>query len=106
MTIVASTNQLWGTWPVRLHSDRFFGTVKADGQHPRVAGLACYKGDIVAISLVAYDTSVSAVLASLWLRESVPFLPDEDISWHGPRNLTRPPEADKQLSIHHRWAEA
>ena len=72
MTTVASTSQCWGTWPVRMHADRFFGTVKADGQHPRVAGLACYKGDIVAISLVGYDTSVSAVLASLWLRQSVP----------------------------------
>ena len=99
MTIVASTSQQWGTWPVRMHTDRFFGTIKADGQHPRVAGLACYKGDIVAISLVGYDTSVSAVLASLWLRESVPFLPDEDVQWQGPRDLKRRPEAYKQFSV-------
>ena len=99
MTTVASTSQCWGTWPVRMHAERFFGTVKADGQHPRVAGLACYKGDIVAISLVGYDTSVSAVLASLWLRESVPFLPDEDVEWPGPRNLKRRPEAYKQFSV-------
>jgi hypothetical protein len=99
MTIVPSTSQRWGTWPVRMHADRFFGTVKADGQHPRVAGLACYKGDIVAISLVGYDTSVSAVLASLWLRESVPFLPNEDVEWHGPRNLKRRPEAYKQFCV-------
>ena len=95
MTTIASTNQPWGTWPVRMHADRFFGTVKADGQHPRVAGLACYKGDVVAISLVGYDTSISAVLASLWLRESVPFLSDG-------RELavvcTRPPRAAETAS--------
>jgi hypothetical protein len=99
MTTVPSMSQCWGTWPVRMHADRFFGTVKADGQHPRVAGLACYKGDIVAISLVGYDTSVSAVLASLWLRESVPFLPAEDVQWQGPQNLKRRPEAYKQWSV-------
>src|SRR5689334_3239612 len=99
MIIASSTNQLWGTWPVRMHADRFFGTVKVDGQHPRVAGLACYKGDVVAISLVGYDTSVSATLASLWLRESVPFLPDEDVSWQGLRSLKRRPEAYKQFSV-------
>ena len=99
MTLVPSTNLQWGTWPVRMHADRFFGTVKADGQHPRVASLACYKGDLLAISLVGYDTSVSAVLASLWLRESVPFLPAEDVPWQGPRNLKRRPEAYKQFSV-------
>lgn len=99
MTTVPNMSQQWGTWPVRMHADRFFGTVKADGQHPRVAALACYKGDVVAISLVGYDTSVSAVLASLWLRESVPFLPDENTQWQGPRSLKRRPEAYKQLSV-------
>ncbi len=43
---------LTGTWPVRTHANRFFGEVKADGQHPRVAALACYQGDIVFISRV------------------------------------------------------
>ncbi len=99
MFTVSSTSHQWGTWPVRMHADRFFGTINVDGQHPRVAALACYKGDVVAISLVGYDTSVSAVLASLWLRETVPFLPDEEIEWQGPQHLKRRPEAYKQLSV-------
>jgi hypothetical protein len=89
---------LTGTWPVRTHSDQFFGTVKADGQHPRVAALACYKGDLVFLSLVGYDTSTSAVLANLWLRESVPFLVGDGVQWRGPRHLKRRPEGYKQFS--------
>jgi hypothetical protein len=82
-----------------MHADRFFGTIKADGQHPRVAALACYKGDVIAISLVGYDTSVSAVLASLWFRESVPFLVDEGVKWDGPRSLKRRSEPYKQFAV-------
>jgi hypothetical protein len=89
---------LAGTWPVRTHANRFFGTIKADGQYPRVAALACHRGDLVFISLVGYDTSTSAVLANLWLRESVAFLVSEDVSWLGPRSLKRRPEAYKQFS--------
>jgi len=89
---------LTGTWPVRTHSDRFYGTVKADGQHPRVAALACHKGDLVFISLVGYDTSTSAVLANLWLRESVPFLIGDEVEWKGPRHFKRRSEAYKQFS--------
>ena len=90
---------LTGTWPVRCHATRFFGTVKADGQHPRVAGLVCCDGDVVAISLVGYETSTSAVLSSLWLREAVPFLlPPEGLDWKGPRTLRRRPESYKQFS--------
>ena len=89
---------LTGTWPVRTHANRFFGTVKADGQHPRVAGLVCADGDVVAISLVGYETSTSAVLASLWLREAVPFLVGEDVAWKGPRLLRRRSDAYRQFS--------
>lgn len=90
---------LIGTWPVRMHADRFFGTVKVDGQHPRVAALACHEGNVVAISLVGYDTSVSAALASLWFREAVPFLVDEGVKWDGPRSLKRLAEPYKQFSV-------
>jgi hypothetical protein len=87
-----------GTWPVRAHADRFFGTVKADGQHPRVAGLVCYKGEVIAISLVGYDSSTSAALANLWLCESVAFTPD-GVKWDGPRYLKRRQDAYKQFSV-------
>lgn len=96
--LTSAPSFLTSTWPVRAHSNRFFGTVKADGQHPRVAALACYKGDLIFLSLVGYDTSTSAVLANLWLRESVPFLVGEGVSWRGPRSLKRRPEAYKQFS--------
>ena len=89
---------LTGSWPIRTHANRFYGTVKADGQHPRVAGLVCDDGDVVAISLVGYETSTSAVLSSLWLREAVPFLVGEGVEWKGPRNLRRKPEGYKQFS--------
>jgi hypothetical protein len=82
-----------------MHAERFFGTVKADGQHPRLAALACYRGDVVALSLVGYDTSVSAVLASLWSRESVPFTPNEGVKWDGPCSLKRRGEPYKQFSV-------
>src|SRR5579859_5005541 len=88
-----------GTWPVPRPTDRFYGTVKVDGQHPRVAGLACYKGELVALSLVGYDTSVSAVLASLWFGDAVPFQVGEGVRWEGPRALKRRTEPNKQLVI-------
>src|SRR5437762_12548266 len=89
---------LTGSWPVRTHANRFYGTVKADGQHPRVAGLVCEDGEVVAISLVGYETSTSAALSSLWLREAVPFLVGEDVNWKGPRSLHRKPVGYKQFS--------
>ncbi len=96
--ISEATSDLSGTWPIRAHANRFYGTVKVDGQHPRVAALGCAEGDVVLISLVGYDTSVSAVLASLWSRESVPFLVGDEVKWSGPRNLVRRPESYKQFS--------
>jgi hypothetical protein len=71
-----------------------------DGQHPRVAALACHELDVVAISLVGYDTSVSAALAKLWQREQVAFLLAEGVEWHGPRQLQRLPIGYKQFSTH------
>jgi len=63
-----------GTLPIRpSHPTQFFGTIKADGQLPRVAALACHHQEVVAISLVGYDTSVSAALARLWQREQRAF---------------------------------
>lgn len=89
---------LTGTWPLRMHTDQFYGSVHADGQRPRVAALACHQGDVVALSLVGYDTSVSASLARLWLRESVPLELNAGIRWEGPRHLKRRADAYKQFS--------
>ena len=77
-----------GTLPVRpYHPTQFFGTIKADGQLPKVAALACYHQEVVAISLVGYDTSVSAALARLWQREQLAFEVDPTIDWHGQGSL-------------------
>lgn len=95
----STTAVLGGTWPVQMHADRFFGTIKVDGQHPRVAALVCHDGDALALSLVGYDTSVSAALATLWNRETVVFQPDEGVSWHGPRTLRRRADPYKQYTV-------
>ncbi len=90
-----------GTLPLRpFHPDRFFGTVQVDGQHPRVAALACHELDVVAISLVGYDTSVSAALAKLWQREQLAFLLADGVEWHGPLRLQRLPIGYKQFATH------
>jgi hypothetical protein len=87
-----------GTLPIRpYHPTQFFGTIKADGQLPKVAALASHHQEIVAISLVGYDTSVSAVLARLWQREQLVFEPDPAIDWHGPWHLGRRQENYKQF---------
>ena len=89
---------LTGTLPIRpYHPTQFFGTIKADGQLPKVAALACHHQEVVAISLVGYDTSVSAALARLWQREQLAFEPDLSIDWHGPRQLGRRQENYKQF---------
>src|SRR5579859_1005376 len=88
---------LTGTLPVRaFHPERFFGTLQVDGQLPRVAALVCHELDVVVISLVGYDTSVSAALAILWQNEQVPFLLAEGVTWHGPLRLARRSEGYKQ----------
>ena len=87
-----------GTLPIRpYHPTQFFGTIKADGQLPKVAALACHHQEVVAISLVGYDTSVSAALARLWQREQLAFEPDPAIDWHGPQQLGRRQENYKQF---------
>jgi hypothetical protein len=87
-----------GTLPIRpYHSTQFFGTIKADGQLPRVAALACHHQEVIAISLVGYDTSVSAALARLWQREQLAFEPDPSIDWQGPGQLGRWQENYKQF---------
>ncbi len=89
---------LTGTLPVRpYHPTQLFGTLKADGQLPKVAALACVHHELVAISLVGYDTSVSAALARLWQREQLVFAPGPEINWDGPLRIERRSESYKQF---------
>lgn len=81
---------LAGTLPVRAFSPtQFFGTIAHDGQPIRVAALAATPNGIALLSLVGYDTSVSATLAKLHLKEHVSFVPAEGVTWAGPRLLER-----------------
>ncbi len=90
---------LHGTLPVRpFHPNGFFGTLQVDGQLPRVTALVCSELNVVAISLVGYDTSVSAALAKLWQYEQVTFHLADGIEWSGPLQLARRSEGYKQFS--------
>lgn len=96
------TVSLTGTLPVKPFGDQFYGTIEADGQEPKVAALACETtGKVVLLSLVGYDTSCSAALATLFLAEegkSLRFRPTAEIDWQGPTRLPRCVSSAKQLS--------
>lgn len=82
---------LAGTLPVLPFADRFYGTIHADGQRPRVAALACTSdGAVAVLSLVGYDTSVAAALARLYKKEMLTLDLDEEGVWNGPTTLHRP----------------
>ncbi len=83
-----------GTLPVcPFHPDGFVGRLEADGQQVRVAALACDTEQVIALSLVGFDTSIGVVLARLWSLTSVPFAPATawQEEWSGPERLKRLP---------------
>lgn len=89
---------LSGTLPVRAFCpEGFFGSVQVDGQVARVASLATIEGKMLMLSLVGYDTTVSAAFAQLWQGKSVFFTPRTGISWAGPQMLMRRKESYKQF---------
>lgn len=95
-------NLLKGTLPVRpYHPTQLFGTIQADGQMPKVAALACHKQELVVLSLVGYDTSVSAAFARLWQGEQLAFEPNEEAGtgtgWQGPLRFGRRAESYRQF---------
>jgi hypothetical protein len=97
------TSSLNGTLPVRpFHPEGFVGTLQADGQQVRVAALSCDKEQVVAISLVGFDTSIGVVLARLWSATTVPFTPATSLreEWQGPAQLKRGNERYKQCVAH------
>ena len=89
---------LMGTLPVRPFADQLYGTIDADGQQPKVAALACTTvGEVIALSLVGYDTSVAAALAKLHAGKGLRFCAGLEITWTGPRQLLRLPAPYRQL---------
>lgn len=92
------TQALTGTLPVRAFgAEGFVGTVQVDGQVARVAALATFEGSVLLVSLVGYDTTVSAALAHLWQGKSLTFTPRPGVPWSGPTVLRRRKEAYKQF---------
>jgi len=92
-----------GTLPVcPFHPDGFVGRLEADGQQVRVAALACDTEQVIALSLVGFDTSIGVVLARLWSLTSVPFAPATawQAEWRGPERLKRSSERYKQCIAH------
>jgi hypothetical protein len=66
----------------------FAGEVAVDGQRVRVAALATdAEGRLAFLSLVGYETSVSAALARLMKGEQLGFLPAARVHWDGPSSL-------------------
>ena len=107
MTIPSPQNStsypLDGSLPLRpFHPDGFVGNVQADGQHVRVAALACDEARVVALSLVGFDTSIGVVLSRLWSSTAVPFTPAPtwQEEWRGPEQLQRSSERYKQCVAH------
>ncbi|MFO7169686.1 MAG: hypothetical protein DIU80_016805 [Chloroflexota bacterium] len=82
--------RLTGSLPVRAFDpERFVGTVASDGQTVRVSCIAASQDGIAVLGLTGFDTSVSAALASLNLREQLFFTPAEGLEWHAPRWIGR-----------------
>ncbi|GER89696.1 hypothetical protein KDW_38580 [Dictyobacter vulcani] len=76
------TPLLIGTVPVRPFSpDGFVGTIEQDGQVVNVTAIAFDAGQVVLMSLVGRDTSVSAVLAQIWKKKEAVFRHAETVPW-------------------------
>lgn len=88
-----------GTLPVRpYHPDGFVGKLTADGQEVKVAALACDEDRVVVLSLVGFDTSIGAALATLWSNTAVTFAPSSSWQneWQGPDQFSRLPTGYRQ----------
>lgn len=76
------------TLPSGFDPTGFVGEVAADGQRVRVASIATDDdGRVVLLSLVGYETSVSAALARLMKGEQIGFLPTMNYTWDAPTAL-------------------
>ncbi len=80
-----------GTLPVRPFTDRFVGTVTADGGTAHVSAIACDgTGAIILLSLIGSDTTCGAAFAILSKDAPLTFTPAADLAWSAPGQLHRP----------------
>lgn len=85
MTLSPLPSAVADTLPSGFDPHQFAGEVSADGQRVRVASLATdAEGRVAFLSLVGYETSVSAALARLLKGEQLGFLPSDERQWRGP----------------------
>lgn len=88
--MASSAPHLTGTLPVRTYDpEKFVGTVTSDGQTVRVSCVAANHDGIALIGLVGFDTSVSAALAKLNLKDQLFFTPAEGLEWRTTRWIQR-----------------
>lgn len=88
MSITPRPSAVADTLPSGFDPTQFVGEVSADGQRVRVASLATdAEGRVAFLSIVGYETSVSAALARLLKGEQLGFLPTDDRLWRGPSAL-------------------
>lgn len=81
---------LTGSLPVRaFEPERFVGTLTSDGQTVRVSCIAASPDGIAILGLVGFDTSVSAALARLNLKDQLFFTPAESLEWRATRWIQR-----------------
>lgn len=96
------TPLLTGTVPVRPVDPRgLVGTIAHDGQIVQVAAIAFNEPQpqVVLLSLVGRDTSVSAVLAQLWKKEEVIFRPAESVDWEQREQPVKRLESERYKEI-------
>lgn len=75
---------LTGSAIIRPFASTFAGSITADGQTARVAALAVTaQARVALLSLVASETTVSAVAARLFKGEQLPFAVAEEAAWTG-----------------------
>jgi hypothetical protein len=81
-SIPSLTPLLTGTVPVRpVNPDGFVGTIEHDGQVVNVAAIAFDEKQVVLMSLVGRDTSVSTVLAQIWKKKEAVFRHADSVRW-------------------------
>lgn len=71
---------------------RFVGQIAYDGATEiKVAALAVHpKGGVALLNLVGNDTAISSRVSTLFLGEApIEFIPDAELTWNGPRLLSR-----------------
>ncbi len=84
------TALLSGSEHIRPFTSQFAGSITADGQTARVAAIVLTTaGKLALLNLVANDTTLSAITATLFQGQALPFAVAEGMAWDAPTLLGR-----------------